>query len=479
MGRQLSAALWSFIVAIILLLVANGARYGGWAADSSMLLLGLTFVATMVAMAVASSAKRMQLSLQLLTIYFAIYLLLPGYNHASINRFPFFNFSYPPDIRTSAAAMATIFMVVVALGYATTSKTIRTPQTSAQRGRIMRNNGSLGLGLTFVSLISMVAYLQTVGLAGAFGNRSTVDMAIEDATVGNLLVGLPRIITFLPVVYGTLLSKFGLRNRLGPVLLAVNIPILLIVNFPLTLPRFQVFGALLLFALLTLDFKKVSFRAALSLAYVFGAFVAMPVLNHFSREGGTLQTLDIQQVTSSYFNTGDFDGYQSIANAVVYVDRFGHEDGLQLVSAMLFFVPRSVWAAKAQPTGSITAEAAGYTFTNISQPLPSEFYVDFGWAGVVLGGLLLGIIFCRLDHWVDRSWTTDVRARLCAGLLMGFGLPVFRGTLLGVLPPFVFLAVGLWVIARWGMTPVMFTANEPADGGSLSTLPRISRMSAL
>lgn len=460
MGRQFSAALWSFVVAILLLLVANGARYGGWAADTSMLLLSLTFIATMVAMALASTAARMQLSLQLLTIYFAIYLLLPGYNHTSINRFPFFNFSYPPDIRVSAAAMVALFMVAVAIGYAGTSKAAGLTQSLPQNGQVMRNNVLLALVLTLVSLVSLVLYVGTVGIAGALGNRSTVDIVIQDATTGNLLIGLPRIITFLPVVYGTLLIKFGNRKRLGAGLLIVNTPILLVVNFPLALPRFQVFGAMLLFVLLTLDFKKVSYRSLLSIAYVFGAFVAMPVLNHFSREGGTFQTLDVQQVTSSYFSTGDFDGYQSMANAIVYVDRFGLEGGLQLLSAILFFVPRSIWPDKAQPTGSITAEAAGYTFTNISQPLPSEFYVDFGWAGVVLGGILLGIVFCRFDRWIDRGWTIDLRARLAAGLIMGFGLPVFRGTLLGVLPPFVFLAAGLWVIARWGMTPVTMLTGE-------------------
>jgi hypothetical protein len=186
-------------------------------------------------------------------------------------------------------------------------------------------------------------------------------------------------------------------------------------------------------------------------------------LDHFTRQGGTWATLDPRQLSSTYFATGDFDGFQSVNNAIIFVERFGVQYGIQLVSAFLFFVPRAVWPGKAEPTGVITAESAGYTFTNISQPLPSEFYIDFGWWGVVLSGIILGWLFFRFDRWVNRGWASDPRTRLAAGWLIGFGLPVYRGTLLGVLPPFLILAAGLWVVARWGVEP------EP-DGLSPSTI---------
>lgn len=462
MSRQLGSALWTFIGAIIVLLIANASPTSGWAGDTSMLLLALTFLASMIAMAFASTDSRMQLSLQLMTIYFAIYLVLPGYNHASINLFPFFDFSYPPDVRTSAALIILLFIIAVAVGYSLTprSRVLSPVQLS---GRVIRNNGALAAILTIVSVISMAAFLSAVGLSAALSTRETLDNAANDLAGSSFLVTVPRVLTFLPVIYGALLAKFSSRKRIGVMLLLFNVPIFIIVNFPLSLPRSQVFGIILLFALLLMDFKKVSKRGFLSLAYVFGALVAMPVLNHFSRLGGTLATLDIKQLTSSYLSSGDFDGYQSTTNAVVYVDRYGYENGLQLVSAILFFIPRSIWSGKGEPTGTITSEAAGYTFNNVSQPLPSEFYVDFGWAGVVAGGLLVGVLFCRLDRWIDRGWTTDLRTRLAAGWLMGFGLPIFRGTLLGVLPPFVIVAVGLWVIARWGMQSVDYVDVVPQD----------------
>lgn len=459
MSKQFSAALWSLAAAIPILLIANASPVSGWAGDTSMMLMAVTFLGSIVALAIASSSDRMQLSLQLMTIYFSIYLVLPGYNHTSINIFPFYNFSYPDDIRTTSAVIVLLFIVCVALGYTATqswrakspgeAKTIALP-------RIMRVNNKLGLILTAASAISMVVFIATVGLSAALGTREALDNVAGDVSGSGFLVTLPRVITFFPVVYGTLLVRFSDKKSLGYVLLTVNLPIFLLVNFPGSLPRGQVFGIVLLFMMLTLDFKKVIWRGVLSSAYVFGALVAMPLLNHFSRNGGTLDTLDFKSIASSYFSSGDFDGYQSVANAVIYVDQYGIQSGIQILSAILFFIPRSLWVNKGEPTGSLTAETAGYSFTNISQPLPSEFYVDFSWAGVVIGGLLLGVAFCRYDRWVDQAWTIDLRTRLATGWLMGFGLLIFRGTLLGVLPPLVIVAAGLWVIGRWGMQKPLF-----------------------
>lgn len=466
MSRQFSTALWTLGAAILVLLIANGSPTAGWAGDASMLLLAATFIASMIAMAFASTDYRMQLSLQLMTIYFSIYLVLPGYNHASINLFPFFGFSYSSEVRTSAALIVMLFMIAVAIGYiamppARTHGRLATVAHST--GRVIQDSGPLGAVLTIVSLISMAIFLNAIGLSAALGTRETLDAATSDNVAAGFAVAVPRAVTFLPLIYGTLLVKFSKSKRLGVLLLLINTPIFLVVNFPLSLPRSQVFGIIILFLLLIVNFKKISARSVLSSAYVFGALIAMPVLNHFSRRGGTLADLNLRQVTSSYFESGDFDGYQSVANSVVYVDLYHHTAGVQLLSAILFFVPRSIWPGKGEPTGKLTSEAVGYTFTNISQPLPSEFYVDFGWAGVIIGGLLLGMVFSRLDRWIDRGWVTDHRTRLAAGWLMGFGLTVFRGTLLGVLPPFVIVALGLWVIARWGMRPV--GQSERADVG--------------
>jgi len=452
MDRQFSTAIWSATAAILSILalqVANGSPLSPFG-DPTLVILGASFVLLMIALAVVSVGTHMRLSLQLLAIYFTIYLLLPGYNHASTNRFPFFNFSYPPDVRTSAAWMIALFLSATFAGYVASSRSAQPDANPGIRYHV-RQNITLGFWLTIISVISMIVFLATVGFSGAFALRTADNTSgLDTASIG-LLTGLPRVTTFIPVIYALLLVAHSRYRGFGWRLLAINLPILLIVNFPLAIARSQLFGYILLFAIIFMDFSRPSRRGMLSLAFVFGALVAMPVLDHFTRQGGTLATLDPRQLSSTYFSTGDFDGFQSVNNAIIYVERFGLQYGVQLLSAFLFFVPRAIWADKAEPTGTITAESAGYTFTNISQPLPSEFYVDFGWLGVAASGIILGWLFYRFDRWVDRGWASDPRTRLAAGWLIGFGLPVYRGTLLGVLPPFLILAAGLWVVARWGV----------------------------
>lgn len=469
MDRQFSTAIWSAaaaIMAVVALQTANGSMFSP-IGDPTLMILGASFITLMVAMAVVSTGAQMRLSLQLLAIYFTIYLLLPGYNHASTNRFPFYTFSYPSDVRIAAACIVAIFLLAVFAGYALHKGEKRRELSSAVFE--VRYNVPLAIALTMVATLSLVAFLATVGLSGAFASRTADNNSgLDTASIG-LLVGLPRVLTFLPVIYGLLSISDGHNRRFGYLLLAINFPTLLIVNFPLSISRSQLFGDILLFAILLLDFSKPWRRGLLSLAFVFGALVAMPVIDHFTRQGGTLATLDPNRLISIYFNTGDFDGFQSVNNAVLYVDRFGVEYGLQLLSAFLFFIPRVIWPAKGEPTGIITAESAGYTFTNISQPLPSEFYVDFGWAGVVVGGIVLGLLFRRLDRWIDRGWASDPRTRLVAGLLVGFGLPVYRGTLLGVLPPFLILAAGLWIVARWGIGPAQVATQPTQRSGPAPT----------
>ena len=465
MDRQFSTVIWSSVAAIVAILslqVANGSMLSP-IGDPALMVLAASFILLMIAMAIVSVGTRIRFSLQMLAIYFTIYLLLPGYNHTSVNRFPFFNFSYPPDVRAAAAWMVAVFLIAVFVGYAIAGYVGR--MEADQRAAFeARRNVPLAVALTVLAVLSLIVFVATVGFAGAFAVRSAENTSgLDTASIG-LLTGLPRVLTFLPVIYGLLVVAGKRYRAFGLVLLAFNLPILLVVNFPLAIPRSQLFGNILLFAIILIDFKKPARRGLLSLAFVFGALVALPVLDHFTRQGGTLATLDPSKLSTTYFATGDFDGFQSVNNAVVYVDRFGWQYGLQILSAFLFFVPRAIWSSKAEPTGTITSEAAGYTFTNVSQPLPSELFVDFGWIGMIVGAIALGLLFRRFDRWIDYGWASDPRTRLAAGWLVGFGLPVYRGTLLGVLPPFLILAGGLWIIARWGIGPAPVAQSAPRSG---------------
>ena len=167
----------------------------------------------------------MRLSLQLLAIYFSIYLLLPGYNHASANRFPFYNFSYPAEIRLDAAAIVAGFLIAVLASYAFNKS--RPKPSAAHEHRVgyeVYGNVGLGIGLTLVSAVAFVVFIRTLGLSEALSLRTADGSNGLDVVTTGLSVSLPRILTFLPVIYGTLIVAHGRPKALGWVLLATNMP---------------------------------------------------------------------------------------------------------------------------------------------------------------------------------------------------------------------------------------------------------------
>lgn len=451
-GLSTGAYIFAAILFAVLALVAANDTAFGLFPNMVQLVLGLGFIGTTILLTVVTAGDRVRLSLQVTAIYFSIYLLLPGFNHSAINRFPFYTFSYPSEIRLSAATMIVVFLICMVASYYIATRA--SPRIKPKPAVAIRSNVELGIGLTAVAIACAALFLNNVGLSFALAPRASVSaLALEEASAG-LIVQLPRTFIAFPVIYAILLIAHCREKSLGWVLLAINLPLFLILNFPPALPRFQSFGWALLFTMLVIDFRRVSRRAFVSVGFIFGALILLPLADHFTRQGRTLAELDLRAIMSSYFSRGDFDGFQSVNNAVVYVEMFGLEYGRQLLSVLFFFVPRSIWGGKAEATGSITAEAAGYRFTNISQPLPSEFFVDFGWAGVVIGASVLGWAFFHLDRWFDRCWMSDIRTRLVAGLLLGYGVILFRGSLLGVVPPIALLLPGLVAIAVFGTTRI-------------------------
>ena len=59
-------------------------------------------------------------------------------------------------------------------------------------------------------------------------------------------------------------------------------------------------------------------------------------------------------------------------NTVTLVQAKGHDDGAHVVSAALFFVPRSLWTGKATPASIEVARERGYWFTDLSLTPPGR-----------------------------------------------------------------------------------------------------------
>lgn len=184
-----------------------------------------------------------------------------------------------------------------------------------------------------------------------------------------------------------------------------------------------------------------------------------PLANVFRRG-----TLSLGGITANTFVSPDFDGFQQVVNTLSYVQTHGYAAGRHLLSAVLFFVPRSVWPDKATIASADVATHAGYSFTNLSLPIHAELYLQFGVVGLVVGMLLLGILASR----VDSAWLLAPLSKwaMLAPLVSMAMFGILRGPLgaqvPAYLPAILILLVAVRSSPRTALLPDA-TEQPPAD----------------
>lgn len=471
----LAGALFTVAFAIFMLTITTthpGVIFGP---DVPTRLIAFELIAVSLLLALASGSSRVRLTLQMVMIYMTIYLILPGYHHSSMNTFPFYGMHYEMDIRMRAAVMIAVFIIALMVGYLLGDEGQRIGRTPKMIKReIVFPSQTLLMLFTILAILATGLYLAKLGTS-AFGQRSEIRGG--GALSSGLFLTMPRMITFVSFAYCYILFMRSQKVGLALYYLVVNAPFFLITNFPLALARYTLFGIILFFVVQTVDLRTAKARSLLSFAFVFGALFAMPYVDSLTRHLGSSVSVSVTQAYDKYLTSGDFDGLQSIQNAVIFNNQNGTTNGLQTLSAVLFFVPRSIWEAKGDPTGVITSRAAGFAFNNISQPLPSELFVDFGMIGMGLCSVLIGFWMARFDGWVDRNWDAGPRARLLAGVVVAYGIIVMRGALLGIVPPVALLAAGVGLIIRLGLrSPEKLILRMRSDGPVIQLSPRTVRL---
>ena len=156
---------------------------------------------------------------------------------------------------------------------------------------------------------------------------------------------------------------------------------------------------------------------------------------------------------------GDFGGFQSLVDIILYIQDVGFELGRNLISVALFFVPRTIWN-KAEPLGAAAADYIGYSYTNLSAPIFGELYADYGLFSLILGMGTIGFgvslcdeYYCRMIR--DQRYGVGI---LLSGTLAGYLIILLRGSLLGVIPAIAVL-FGELVILSWLSTRVTRSAS--------------------
>lgn len=438
----------SAIVSVLLLLIADFSSTRG-SLDLSRLLVGSSFIAVMMALTLTSISKNMSICFQMTYIYLAIYLLLPGYSHLSVNIFPFFDASYSRAVREQGAFIVFLFcMLLISCQFLFQLRSQRSIRNQGPEPSVVVANPRFIIFFWVATMIAMAVFLALGGFRFAFSMRGTEAIMLDSAgaAFGSTV---PRAIGTAALAYATAQIRILKPPHALVVLIGFAVPAF-ILNFPPAIPRSTLFGLILFCLFSALNFKTAKARTALSLLFVFGAVIAMPIADGLVRGGQSISDLASPEILNRYFETGDYDGLQSLNNAVIYRQESGLQHGRQLAASILFFVPRSVWPDKAVPTGQAAAEMAGFSFTNVSMPLPGEFFADFGYVGVIVGTILFAWAISMVDRWINRRWTSHPEARYIAGAFVGYSTIVLRGSLGAVIGPAATIALCCLVVCTWG-----------------------------
>ncbi|WP_406250580.1 hypothetical protein [Streptomyces cyaneofuscatus] len=259
----------------------------------------------------------------------------------------------------------------------------------------------------------------------------------EGSNVGSAFIkGFGQVPALLALLLYTrrLATSYRARRTPSTVLVWVALGALnLVVNNPISNARYWFLTVLMAFVFTAMPSSAAVYRTVLATGVV-GALVVFPYADKFRYDDEGQRPAQSASVFEPLV-TKDYDQMVMFANTISWVDTRGHTYGRQLTGSGLFFVPRAVWSGKPEDTGVRVGQWMGLRMTNLSAPLWTEFWVDFGATGMAGGMALIGYGAARTDRRYARAVTRagpgpgSVLA-IAAPLIAGYTFILLRGPLL-------------------------------------------------
>lgn len=247
------------------------------------------------------------------------------------------------------------------------------------------------------------------------------------------------------------------RFRVAQYRFAAAIPLLAAVLLlaisrnPFNAPRFillAVWGPIVL----ALAGGKVS-ASKFYIASLLALTVGFPILNITTRSGlSGLSDLSQLSVVGNFFDIPSIDVFDTAVHAVRFMSAHDHLWGEKLTAVVLFFVPRAMWEGKpivgGLDIGNELFSAGMYGTPNLSFFLGCDFYMDFGFLGVALGGTIAAML---LRSALRSTWGSFFQVDVMH-FVIASSLPILlRGPVGAVLPLFTcqMLVMRLAAIPVW------------------------------
>lgn len=254
--------------------------------------------------------------------------------------------------------------------------------------------------LTFFCFLNLIFRIITIGPTNMLFRETNKSMQI--ASNGSLSLFILNTIQAL-FYFTTAMSLVKYRQHHKTIIWALlNCTFLLFSYFPTGMARFVV-AVLYLGAILTYftNFRK---NRSFILLFIAAFIIILPFFSAFRTIGNSFNlVLILRNVLLNLIENWlkfDYDAYTLFTLTLEYVDEFDVGKGIHILSDLLFWVPRSLWSGKAY-SGSYEIAHTRHLFDNLSFPFPALGYMDGGFLGLFLLGIVVGIIMKKFD---DSYW---------------------------------------------------------------------------
>lgn len=300
--------------------------------------------------------------------------------------------------------------------------------------------GWLGLGVSLMATALLGGHQRLFERRDAFEEMLGVN---SDSLVGTgiLSSGL-RVAPLIPclALIAVFTWRFGAKmsrrqdKRLRVLTGALLVQTVLVSN-PVSSPRVWFAVAIGSLAMARTPMNSFRRQALFGTLLIVGLVVVLPYLDAYRRVNAV--DFESESIATSLATSADYGMYAQVLMGSVIVARDGHSMGRQILSAALFFIPRSVWTDKAVDTGDHIADGLGLPDRlNPSSPLWVEFLIDGGLLAVLVGSAAFGFLLANGDVRYVESLN---RSHPTLFYVVWSWFPLYcifllRGSLLGAMP---------------------------------------------
>lgn len=304
------------------------------------------------------------------------------------------------------------------------SITFKFGKKNTEKKLIRINNRSLLLLTLEVLLCLYYLYsknqLINLGVSGESSNQADT-----------IQIFITVIIRFLPIaciLFVFFANKYGLVNCSKNKVKAFGVFCSLaafIIFFPLngTIPRYFLFSVYIMLGMIILE--KFKHRSIVMVGILLGFVYIFPAFNFFKYHNIT----EISQFALGGldFNFYDYDAHQLFMLTIKYCDMRGYVYGMNILTGIFCFIPRAIWSTKLYPSGQIVSSAFNASFTNLSCPIYSEFYLAFGFLGIIVFTFMLSYLVKLYDKKVELI---KVIPNIINVIVIGMSIYIMRGAFL-------------------------------------------------